>query len=182
MVTFKYITHVILFAIVVTVLAGCDEPFIIPEHDNTPPTVGCSIFLHGEEIVLTPGGTDIVRELNPNVEHEISIAAIGKDTNGGVKSVCIHRESEWSCTDGQYGQLYQPNIPSQCSSDNKRPGDKGKQRRYAGDSFIVPMGDEICGQEGYKWTVTTGSISATAENYHDGIAQTVKFKYEVRAR
>ena len=182
MVIYKHITHIVLFAIVLTVLAGCEEPFIIPEHDDTPPTIGCSIFLHGEEIVLTPGDNDIVRELNPNTEHEISIVAIGKDTNGGVKSVCIHRGLKWSCTNGQYGQLYQPTIASQCSSDNKRPGDKGTQRRAIGDSFTVPMGDEICRQEGYWWTTTSGSISATAENYHNGTAETVQFKYEVRAR
>jgi hypothetical protein len=182
MVTFKHITDIVLFAFVITILAGCDEPFIIPEHDNTPPTIGCSIFLHGEEIVLTPGGNDIVRELNPNTEHEISIVAIGKDTNGGVKSVCINRSGEWSCTNGQYGQLYQPNYAPQCSYDNKKPGDEGKQRRSVGYSFTVPTGDEICNQEGYWWTVTTGSISATAENYHDGTAETVRFEYEVRAR
>jgi hypothetical protein len=182
MVTFKYITHVILFAIVVTVLAGCDEPFIIPEHDNTPPTVGCSIFLHGEEIVLTPGDNDIVRELNPNTEHEISIIVKGTDTNGGVKSICILRESDLWCEKDGYGQHNHAEIPLQCSSDNKKPGDEGIQTRIVVHSFTVPMGDEICGQEGYKWTVTTGSISATAENYHDGIAQTVEFKYEVRAR
>jgi len=156
-------------------LSGCDD-ITIPDSDNTLPSTGCTVVVAGENIVLTSGGNDINRIIN--ADESISIISVGTDNYGGVKSTCIHYSVVITCTNGQYSQQRNLNIAPICSSDNKRPGDKGKTKRVA--THVIRL-TELAGDclPGYWMTHIKGTLQATAENYHNGTAETATFTFEV---
>ncbi|MFX0203673.1 MAG: hypothetical protein ACFFCW_46845 [Candidatus Hodarchaeota archaeon] len=159
------------------ILIGCDDDVPVPDDDVTPPTVGCTIVVGGEKIDLTSGGSDVSRVID--ADENISIVSVGEDKDGGVKSVCIHYTAKITCTNGQYSQHRELKKAPICSADDKGPGDSGKTKRAI--THVIHMADLVgdC-QPGFWSTNVTGTVWATAENYHNGTDETATFRFEVR--
>ncbi|MFX0203645.1 MAG: hypothetical protein ACFFCW_46700 [Candidatus Hodarchaeota archaeon] len=166
----------ILFVLFALILIGCDS-VPIPDRDDTPPVVGCTIYVGGEEIVLTSGGSDVSRVINP--DENISIIAMAKDEDGGVKRACIEYAAKIRCTDGQHAQVKDLLTQPICSANDKEPGEKGKTKRVVMQA--IDMADYVgdC-QPGFWSTNVTGTVQATARNYHNGTDETATFKFEVK--
>jgi hypothetical protein len=133
----------------------------IPESDRTPPSVTMEVMVDNALYILLPQNEDL--HINAARNSKIEVKAYAKDSDGGVKDVCIIYSSSMTCTFGNLAQTTNALTAPTCNPDEQALSGFAYQERTVQKDFICE--DYTGCRSGWTFSGSTITISAEGSNF-----------------
>ena len=137
----------------------------IPENDPSPPALFAEVKVGNALYILTPQSEDLYVGAGQN--DVITITAYARDTDGGVKDVCINHSHSLTCSQDDLAQYSQAITAPHCNPDEQAFKGFAFQSRSAQRQFNTA--DYVGCRSGWTFAGATLTLSADGGNFSQNV-------------